>query len=176
MNELNPSEHWTVIKKNMLAKSESILGISKKRQPKEWITEETWNKIKARKAIKQKINNADDTTRTTLLTEYSEINKRVKRYARRDKRAWADKRAHKAQLAAETNNSRELYEVTKRLAGKPFRCNQTGIRDAAGQMLASTQDQLNRWQEYFRSNLTAPPSQQQQQQQQQQIYHHANAT
>jgi hypothetical protein len=26
-------------------------------------------------------------------------------------------------------------------------------------MLASPQDQLNRWQEYFRSNLTAPPPQ-----------------
>jgi len=159
MSELNPSEHWTVIKETMLAKSESILGTSQKRQPKEWITEETWTVIKARKDIKQKINNAVDTTRTTLLTEYSEINKCVKRYARRDKRAWADKLAHKAQLAAETNNSRELYQITKRLAGKPFRCNQTGIRDAAGQMLVSPQDQLNRWQEYFRNNLAAPPSQ-----------------
>ena len=28
MKELNPSEHWTVIKEAMLAKSESILGIS----------------------------------------------------------------------------------------------------------------------------------------------------
>jgi hypothetical protein len=73
--------------------------------------------------------------------------------------AWADKLAHKAQLAAATNNTRELYQITKRLAGKRFRCNQTGIRDAARQMLASPQDQLNRWQEYFRSNLAAPPPQ-----------------
>jgi hypothetical protein len=41
MTELNPSEHWTVIKESMLAKSESTLGISQKRQPTEWITEET---------------------------------------------------------------------------------------------------------------------------------------
>jgi len=113
----------------MLAKSESILGTSKKIQPKDWIREETWKEIKAGKVIKQKINNADGTTRTALSTEYSEINKRFKRYARSDKRAWADKLARKAQLAAETNNSRELYQITKRLAGKPFRCNQTGIRD-----------------------------------------------
>ena len=105
----------------MLAKSKSILGISQKRQPKEWITEETWNVKKVRKDIKQKINNAEDTTRTTLLTEYSEINKCIKRYARRDKRSWVDKLAHKAQLAAETNNSRQLYQNTKRLAGKPFK-------------------------------------------------------
>ena len=38
-------------------------------------------------------------------------------YARRDKQAWEDKLAHKAQLAAEANNLKELYQITKRLAG-----------------------------------------------------------
>jgi hypothetical protein len=42
------------------------------------------------------MNDADDTTRTILVAEYSELNKRVKRSARRDKRAWADKLAHNA--------------------------------------------------------------------------------
>jgi hypothetical protein len=56
----------------------------------------------------QKINSVDDKTRPILLPEYSEINKRVRKYARCDKRAWADKLAHKTQLAAEINNSREL--------------------------------------------------------------------
>jgi hypothetical protein len=147
MADLNPSEHWTVIKETMFAKSENILGTSKKRQSVEWISEETWNEVKARKDVKQN-NNADDTTRTILVAEYSELNKRVKRSARRDKRAWADKLAHIAQLAAaEAKNVRELYQVTKQLAWKPFRSNQTGIRDATGCMLASPQDQLNRWQE-----------------------------
>jgi hypothetical protein len=103
----------------------------------------------------QAVNNADDTTRTILEAEYSELNKRVKRSARRDKRAWADKLAHTVQLAAEAKNSRELYHVSKRLAGRPFRGNQTGIRDT-GRMLASPQDQLNRWHEYFRNSLAAP--------------------
>jgi len=139
----------------MLAKSESILGLSQRKHTKNWITEETWNEINVRKATEQKINSADD-TRPNLLAEYSEINKRVKRHARRDKRAWADTLAHKARLAAEINNSRELYQTTKRLAGKTFTCNQTGIRDAAGRLLATPQDQLTRWQEYFKNNLAAP--------------------
>jgi hypothetical protein len=159
VNELNSSEHWTVLKEVMLAKSESIFGLSQRKHSNGWITEETWNEINVRKATKQKINSADDTTRPTLLAEYSEINKCVKRYARRDKRAWADKLAHKAQLATEINNSRELYEITKWLAGKPFTCNQTGIRDAAGWLLATPQDQLTRWQECFKNNLAAPPQQ-----------------
>jgi hypothetical protein len=96
MADLNPSEHWTAIKETMLAKNENILGTSQKRQSAEWLSEETWNEIKARKDIKQKINNADDTERTILVAEYSELNKRGKRSARRDKRAWADKIAHSA--------------------------------------------------------------------------------
>jgi exonuclease III len=105
MNELNPSEHWSIIKEVMLAKGENILGLNQRNYAKGWITEETWNKINCCKITKQKINNANDETRPTLLAEYSQINKRVKRYARCDKQAYADKLAHKAQLAADTNNS-----------------------------------------------------------------------
>ena len=107
MNELNPSETWTAIKEAMLAKSESILGLSHRKHSKDWTTEETWNRIKVRKVTKQKINNADDKTIPTLLAEYSEINKCIQSYARRNKQAWADKLAHNAQLAAET--TRESY-------------------------------------------------------------------
>jgi len=108
---------------------------------------------------KQKINNADEKTRTFLLAEYSEINKRVKRYARRDKRAWTDKPAHKVQLAAEINNSRELHQITKRLAERPLTCNQVGIKVATGRLLATPQNQLIRWQEHFKNNLAVLPQQ-----------------
>ena len=155
MNELNPSEHWTIIKKVLLDKGENILGLNLRGHTKEWITEETWNKINRRKIIKQQINNANDENRPTLLAEYSEIHKRVKRYARHDKRAWADKLVHKAQLAAETNNSRELHQITKWLAGKPFTSNQAGIRDTTGCLLVTPQNQLIRWQEYFKDILAA---------------------
>jgi hypothetical protein len=40
-------------------------------------------------------------------------------------------------------------------AGKSFICNHIGIRDAAEPLLASPQDQLTRWQEYFKNNLAA---------------------
>jgi uncharacterized alpha-E superfamily protein len=72
MNELNPSEHWTIIKEVMFAKGESILGLNQRKHARDWITEETWNEINRRKITKQKINNADDKIRPTLLAEYSE--------------------------------------------------------------------------------------------------------
>jgi hypothetical protein len=86
MNELKSSEHWTVLKEATLAKSESTFGLSQRKHSKDWITEETWKEINVRKATKQKINIANN-TRPNLLAEYSEINKRVKRYAKRDKKS-----------------------------------------------------------------------------------------
>ena len=71
MNESNPFEHRNVIKEAMLAKSESILGLSQRKHSKDWITEETWYEIKVRKITMQKINNVDDKTRPILLPEYS---------------------------------------------------------------------------------------------------------
>jgi wobble nucleotide-excising tRNase len=144
MNELNSPEHWDVIKEAMLAKSESILGLSHRKHFEDWITEETWNEIKTPKTTKQKINITDEKTRPILLAEYSDTNNHVKMYARRDKKAWADKLDHNAQLAAEKNNSRELYQITKWLAAKPFICNQVGIRHATGRLLPTLQDQLTR--------------------------------
>jgi hypothetical protein len=47
MYELNSSEHWTIIKEAMLNKRENILGLSERKHSKDWITEETWNEIKA---------------------------------------------------------------------------------------------------------------------------------
>ena len=41
MNDLNPSEHWTIIKEEMLVKCESILGLNQRNHVKQWITEET---------------------------------------------------------------------------------------------------------------------------------------
>jgi hypothetical protein len=94
-----------------------------------------------------------------MLAQCAEINKRVKRYARRDKRTWADKVAHKAQLAAEGNNLKELYQITKRLAGKPITSQQVGVRDLTGRLLTTSQNQLTRWQEYFKDNFAMPPQQ-----------------
>ena len=153
MEESDPTEQWTKIKEAMLTKGENILGLRQRKEAKDWITEETWEEINRRKITKQKINNADDETKPTLLAQYAEINKRVKRYARRDKRAWADKLANKAQVSAEGNNLKEIYQITKRLTGKPITPQQVGVRDLTGRLLTTSQNQLTRWQEYFTDNF-----------------------
>jgi len=79
MKELDPNEHWTKIKEIMFTKGENALGLRQRKYTRDWITEETWEEINRRKITKQKINNADDKIRPTLIAEYSEINKHVKR-------------------------------------------------------------------------------------------------
>jgi hypothetical protein len=159
MEESGPTEQWSKIKETMLTKGENILGLKQRKEAKDWITEETWEEINKRKITKQKINNADDETKPTLLAQYADTNKHVKRFARRDKRAWADKLAHKTQLAAEENNLKELYQITKQLAGKPITPQQVGVRDLTGRLLTIPQNQLTRWQEYFKDNFAMPPQQ-----------------
>ena len=144
MKELDSNEHWTKIEEIMFTKGENVLGLRQRKYTRDWITEETCEEINRRKILKHKINNADDKIRPTLMAEYSEINKRVKRYARCDKRAWADKLAHKAQMAAEANNLKELYQITKWLAGKPNMLQQAGVRDLTGCLLTMPQNQMAR--------------------------------
>jgi len=71
------------------------------------------------------------------MAEYSEINKYLKRYARRDNRAWADKLVHKSPLAAEANKLKELCQITKRLAGKSITSQQAGVRDPTGRLFTT---------------------------------------
>jgi hypothetical protein len=159
MEESDPTEQWSKIKESMLSKGENILGLKQRKEAKDWITEETWEEINRRKITKQKINNADVETKPTLLAQYADINKRVKSYARRYKRAWAEKLAHKTQLAAEGNHLKELYQITRRLAGKPITPQQVGVRDLTGRLLTTPQNQLAKWQEYFKDNFAMPPQQ-----------------
>ena len=74
MIELNPSEHWNIIKGVMLDKGKNILGLNLRNHAKEWITEETWNEINRHKTIKQKINNANDENRLCWQNTQKSIN------------------------------------------------------------------------------------------------------
>jgi len=66
--------------------SEKILGF-RKNQQKEWISEETWQETERRKLAKENINRSKTRQqKISKQTQYSEINKRVERSLRKDKR------------------------------------------------------------------------------------------
>jgi hypothetical protein len=57
------------------------------------------------------------------------------------------------------NNLKELYQIIKRQVGKPITPQQAGVRDLTGRLLTTPQNQLTRWQEYFKDNFAILPQQ-----------------
>ncbi|XP_039310343.1 uncharacterized protein LOC105208256 isoform X1 [Solenopsis invicta] len=132
--------------------TKEVLG-TKSSKRKEWLGEETWELIERRKAIKQEINHANlDTDIAALTRLYNDINRNIKRSARRDRRRWINSLAEAAQTAAESHNSRELYRITKRLSARSFNIN-VPVRSKEGDLLNTREDQLSRWREYFEQLL-----------------------
>ena len=87
-------------------------------QAEEWITEETLKEIGRRNDCKKMtLGENCQGTKQFLQNEYKEIDKSVKRKTRRDKRAYIDKLAENAEVAANTGNTRTLYAITKKLSG-----------------------------------------------------------
>ncbi|KAJ4430487.1 hypothetical protein ANN_22703 [Periplaneta americana] len=150
------SNNWNKVQNFLINACEDILGRNKVER-KEWITDDTWNKIKERKDIKNKLNNVNKANSISdLRQQYQAKNKEVKKAARRDKRIWLDTLAENAQKAADTNNSQELYRITKKLAHKSLNQDGHQIKNKDGLILTSEVSQLARWTEYFSETLTDP--------------------
>lgn len=83
---------WTEIQKTWKAVYTKVLG-KKKREQKDGMTKDTWEKIEKRKEVKQKINRC-------------QVNREVKKSARRDKRQFVHSMTKEAETAAKQNNMR----------------------------------------------------------------------
>nr|KAG5690467.1 hypothetical protein BaRGS_016467 [Batillaria attramentaria] len=87
--------------------------------------------------------------------EYTAADREVKRSTRKDKRDYIDNLANQAEEAAGQGNLKNLYQVTKKLAGK-FQQTDKPVKDKNGHPLTTTEEQLKRWAEHFRELLNRP--------------------
>nr|KAG5714913.1 hypothetical protein BaRGS_000401 [Batillaria attramentaria] len=87
--------------------------------------------------------------------EYTAADREVKRSTRKDKRDYIDNLASQAEEAARQGNLKDLYQVTKKLAGK-FQQTDKPVKDKNGHPLTTTEEQLKRWAEHFRELLNRP--------------------
>ena len=70
----------------------------RKNQQKEWISEETWKETETRQVAKENMNRSKTRQqKISAQTQNSEINKRVKRSIRKDKRNWINEQAKQAE-------------------------------------------------------------------------------
>ena len=151
----NVESKWNKFKTVYKETSEKILGF-KKNKSKPWISIDTWNKIDERKKIKSKLLGTNSPeTKEELKVEYSNKDRMVKRSARKDKRDYIDNLAEQAEAAARHGDSRELYKITKLLAGKKPSSSNT-LKNKQGQILTTEREKAERWVEHFKEVLNRP--------------------
>ena len=105
-------------------------------------------KIEERRSTKLKLESAKTRTqRTQAQAEYREIQKEVKKMAREDKRPVVDNMASKAQEAAERQDMKTLYDITKKLVGRKTDAGKP-VTTKDGNTLTIPDQQLDRWKEH----------------------------
>ena len=149
---------WTDLKEVTVGACEEVLG----RPPvnrKPWISDETWQKVEERKKLKHELNQARTRQQKQVsASKYSEVAKDVKKQLRNDKRNFFNELADQAEKAAGKGDLKALYATTRLLSGRRSNTNRP-LRDKAGQLLTSVDDQLARWKEHFQDILNRPPPQ-----------------
>ena len=79
----------------------------------------------------------------------------MRKIIKTDKRDFVEGLAEEAERAAASRNMKQLYDMTKKLAGK-FKKSERPIRDKNGTVLTGVDKQLNRWAEHFGELLNRP--------------------
>jgi len=139
---------WKATKNAYREASEKILRF-RENQQKEWISEETWKEIETRKMAKEKVNRSK--TRQQKIgtqTQYSEINKRLRRSIRKDKRNWINQQAKLAEEAEKKGDIKELYNITRKLSQGKFRMNRP-VKTKSGVLLTTKEEQFKGLQKHF---------------------------
>ena len=99
------------------------IGLQRK-STREWISEETWKEIEARKLAKENVNRSKTRQqKISAQTQYIEINKRVKRSIRKDKRNLINEQAKQTEEAERKGDIKELYNITRKLSQRKYRMN-----------------------------------------------------
>ena len=153
--ETDIETQWEHSKKIWLDTCEEVLG-KKKTEHKEWISADTINKLEIRKEKKTTLNmSRTRAAKAKAQEEYTAAEKEVKKNIKKDKRNYIEDLASQAETAAGQGNLKDLYLLTKKLAGK-FQHTERPVKDKNGSPLTTTEDQLKRWAEHFRELLNRP--------------------
>ncbi|VDP60842.1 unnamed protein product [Schistosoma curassoni] len=132
-----------------------VLGL-KKHHHTEWISIETLDRIKERKNKKAAINNSRTRAeKVRAQSEYIEANKQVKKSIKADKQKYVEELAKTAEKVAREGNMKQLYDATKKLAGK-YSKPERPVNDKEGRPITEIQQQRKRWVEYFEKRLNRP--------------------
>ncbi|VDP23869.1 unnamed protein product [Schistosoma margrebowiei] len=116
--ETTMEDNWKGIKEALTSTCQEVLGL-KKHHHKKWTPIETLDRIKERKNKKTAINNSRTRAeKVQAQAGYIEANKQVKKSIGAYKKKYVKELATTAEKAAREGNMKQLYNTTKKLAGK----------------------------------------------------------
>ena len=148
---------WEEIKQTYLKATETCLGFRKKDR-KEWLSDDTWREIEKRREMrKQFLDAKSDRLKDRYKKQYREANKAVKRKSRADKRAYMEELGNQAEEAASKGDQGKLYKITKVISGKFRNTTDSPIEDKNGKLLTTEEEIEARWAEHFSEILNRPP-------------------
>ncbi len=84
--------------------------------------------------------------------QYTVANRAVKKCVKIDKVNFLDSLAKEAEDAAARGNMKQLYDTTRKLAGK-FKQAERHIKDKNGVILTREEDHMGRWRDHFEELL-----------------------
>ena len=110
---------WINFQEAVTGAAQTILGRLRGTKKERWITDSTWNAIDERKALKKLKLQAESTGRDveTIKVIYKEKDKEVKKRCKADKQQWFDDKVKEAENAANTGDSKRLFDIVKELTG-----------------------------------------------------------
>ena len=150
------NDHWVKIKEVVNSTCADKLG-PKKRVHKDWVTTDSLEKIRIRREIKEQINASRTEEEKRIAKEkYSNAHRDVKNSLKKDKNAYMEELAEKAEQVAANGHMRIVYQTTRVLSGK-FSKPTVPVKDAQGEPIFEQKGQTERWREHFESLLNRPP-------------------
>ena len=150
--ELSVDDEWRQIEQGYVETCGQVLGRAKANR-KEWISKETWELIEQRKVAKNTTNMARTRNQKREASKrYQELNREVKRRCRRDRRAYVEAEAERAEEAGKRGDARTLYEITRKLSRR-FQNTCKPVRNEAGVLLRTAEEEMHQWREHFQTLL-----------------------
>ncbi|GFS19440.1 endonuclease-reverse transcriptase [Elysia marginata] len=134
----------------------SVLGHRKKIY-KDWITQESLNKIQRRGEITGELNRCRRRTEKKAAQEkYSIAHREVKQSIKRDNNRFLEEQTERAEQAGASGNIRLVHQITNTLAGKQSKP-AIPVKDQQSNSIFTQEEKLARWKEHFEQFLNRPP-------------------
>ena len=147
---------WGRSKQALLETCQETLGFIQHKR-KNWISDDTWNKIEERRIIKEKVLASKTRQQTEEAQDrYNDKDKEVKKGCKGDKKKYVEQLVEEAERACNKGDIKSLYNITRQLSGGTSNTN-TLVKDKNGKALTKPEEQLTRWQEHFQEVLNRPP-------------------